>query len=194
MKMCHKCNTMKPRSEFHKHTLSKDGLQSCCRVCGGKMNRSWRDRFGERQAWRHMRNRCNDPKHHAYDRYGGRGIKVCARWADYDNFLADMGKRPYRKAELDRIDNNGGYSKDNCRWTDHTTNMRNRRNVTMTMETARLIRAAKKRGGTTQRAIAKAFNITPQQVSEIVLCQTWKETPHERQAAETAAYRKVETV
>jgi hypothetical protein len=194
MKMCHKCDTMKPRSEFFRNKITPDGLQGCCKMCCSTYNKRWRDRFGERQAWRHMLNRCNDVRHHAYDRYGGRGIKVCKRWEDYDNFLADMGKRPYRKAELDRIDNNGGYSKDNCRWTDHTTNMRNRRNVTMTMETARLIRAAKARGNKTQRAIAKAFNITPQQVSEIVLCQTWKETPHERQRAEADAYRIRETV
>jgi hypothetical protein len=174
MKMCHKCNTMKPCNEFHKNVRSGDGLQTQCAECGREYSINYNLR-NERQAWRHMLNRCNDPKHHAFDRYGGRGIKVCDRWSDYDNFLADMGQRPYRKAELDRIDNNSGYRKDNCRWTNHTTNMRNRRNVTMTMETARLIRAAKKRGKRTQRAIAKAFGISPQQCSVIIQGKIWKE-------------------
>ena len=93
----------------------------------------------------------------------------------YESFLEDMCKRPYPKAELDRIGNNGGYSKDNCRWTNHTVNMRNRRNITMTMEKARAIRAAKVAGGETQRAIAKRFGISPQQCSVIIQGKIWKE-------------------
>jgi len=182
MKMCHKCNTMKPRSEFHKNVRASDGLQTQCAKCGREYSINYNLKH-ERQAWRHMLNRCNDVSHHAYDRYGGRGIKVCDRWSEYDNFLADMGKRPYPKAELDRIDNNSGdridnnsgYWKDNCRWTNHTVNMRNRRNITMTMEKARAIRAAKVAGGSTQRAIAKLFGISPQQCSVIIQGKIWKE-------------------
>ena len=67
-------------------------------------------------AWIEMRQRCNNPKNHQAHNYGGRGIKVCARWRVFANFEADMGPRPGPKYSLDRIRTNGDYRRGNCRW------------------------------------------------------------------------------
>ncbi len=75
-------------------------------------------------SWMAMRTRCSYPKHIAYPRYGGRGITVCARWNKFENFLADMGERPSGMS-LDRIDSDGNYQMDNCRWATVKQQQRN---------------------------------------------------------------------
>lgn len=79
-------------------------------------------------CWQNMLQRCNRQNHPEYPNYGGRGIKVCERWLVFLNFLADMGEKP-ANLSLDRIDNDGGYNPDNCRWTDQNTQNQNRSNT-----------------------------------------------------------------
>jgi hypothetical protein len=75
-----------------------------------------------------MKQRCNRPNHQAYHNYGGRGIKVCDRWLNsFDHFLEDMAPTWKKGLEIDRRDNNGDYSPENCRWVTRKTNCRNKR-------------------------------------------------------------------
>jgi hypothetical protein len=84
--------------------------------------------------WLGMCARCNNPNNENYSRYGGRGIKVCDEWRNYENFYNDMHSTYKKGLTIDRIDNDKGYSKDNCRWVTPQEQMHNySRNVKITI-------------------------------------------------------------
>lgn len=96
-------------------------------------------------AWVNMRQRCSNKKSTSYQIYGGRGIKVCDRWLGpdgFENFFDDMGERPGKGYSLDRRDNDGDYTPENCRWASRSVQNRNRCNVILIRFDDRLQRLA----------------------------------------------------
>jgi hypothetical protein len=96
----------------------RNGLTSSC-GCYRKeiLNQEKHGFSGTRthRSWKEMRNRCRNEKSTQWKWYGGRGIKICDEWNNFEAFLADMGERPVGKT-LDRLSSDGNYCKENCRW------------------------------------------------------------------------------
>ena len=131
----------------------KSGQQSCgCLKRKGNNTKHGMSRTKIYHTWGLMMYRCYNPNAKGFDRYGGRGIKVCDRWHDFNNFYEDVsqmenfGRAGYT---LDRIDVNGDYCPENVRWADRKTQQRNTRaNVKVEYEGVQmcLIEAAEKSG------------------------------------------------
>lgn len=126
------------RCDCGTHTVVSSGTLRCgnAKSCGGHKSEDMTRRnttHGQRHsrayvAWCNMRRRCTDSRAHRFDRYGGRGITYCERWQSFQNFLDDMGQPPTGHS-LDRIDVDGNYCPENCRWADAVTQSRNRSNI-----------------------------------------------------------------
>lgn len=133
--MC-RCRCGTERSIRYRHLYS--GHTRSCIPCSGEKVAKARTKHGHNprnrkrsptySSWAMMVSRCTNPNFPWFSDYGGRGIKVCERWKDFANFLADMGERPSLKHSIDRFpDNDGNYEPGNCRWATAKEQGRNKR-------------------------------------------------------------------
>ncbi|MGH1111231.1 AP2 domain-containing protein [Bacillus paranthracis] len=106
----------------------RNGHTKSCGCAKNKHGQAKKEsRTPEYYSWASMISRCYNENHTSYPHYGGRGVNVCNEWRnDFLNFLKDMGQRP-EGTTLDRIDPDGDYCKENCRWADLSTQARNKR-------------------------------------------------------------------
>lgn len=132
---------------------------------------AWKRTTTEYEIWKGMKARCYNANHVGYRYYGARGIKVCERWREsYESFLSDMGRRPSRRHSLDRIDNNGDYAPENCRWATHEEQGRDRNYHELGLK----------------GAAARLASMTPEQREEwcrkATAARLAKQTPEQRRA------------
>lgn len=110
-------------------------------------------------SWRKMHIRCTDKSYHSYHRYGGRGIKISERWQTFENFWLDMGSEWFDGATLDRVNNNGDYTRDNCRWLLADENKKPYKYDMKEM-------LSMYESGMTQKSIGEYFGLTQDRVSK----------------------------
>lgn len=123
------------------------------------------------QAWRSIRNRCQ-PTSKSAKHYHQRGIRVCQRWDIFENFLTDMGEPPSSKHSIDRINNDGNYEPDNCRWATQVVQVRNTRWAHFDEETVREIRQ-QNASGITPKDLAVKFGSSPSYMARICNGSIW---------------------
>ena len=111
---------------WHRKRLRSRGYVFCSKACSSFKHGGNKNKMPEYGSWCAMKNRCNNPRHESYGRYGGRGITYDPAWNDFAIFLNDVGLKPDSKMELERINNDKGYCKKNCRWATHKEQTRNR--------------------------------------------------------------------
>lgn len=130
----------------------------------------------EYNIWKGMKKRCENPRDHAYARYGGRGITVCERWQKFENFLEDMGQRP-AGTSIDRFpDVDGSYQPSNCRWATQDEQQRNRRSTKLTPQLVTLIRELAA-GGLSSSQVGRKVGISQTHACAVIARRSWGDVP-----------------
>lgn len=151
----------------------RDGDRRSC-GCAKDKHGDWKSRLY--QIWTDMKSRCLCQTNSNYNRYGGRGIKVCKEWLRYPRFKKWAMVNGYSdELTIDRKDNNGCYHPDNCRWVTKKVNNRNRSSVKLSPQTVREIKRLLLNKEVKIVDVAKKYNMSQTIISHIKSSKRWKD-------------------
>lgn len=152
--------------------LAGGNSTSCVRCCKIKHGHAAGDHQTRTyKSWANMLTRCTNKNFTGYKDYGGRGITVCKRWLDFDNFLADMGEAPARKT-IERKDNDKNYTPKNCCWATPKEQGQNRRSTRLSFAKADEIRLLSGKG-VSKAEIARKFKVSFSAICRVVDGTRW---------------------
>ena len=127
------------------------------------------------KKWKNMKNRCFNLKHKSYKDYGGRGITICNEWLEFIPFRDWAVNNGYKEGlQINRINNDGSYESSNCNFVTSAENCRNRNTTILTIELVKEIKYLWNTGRYTQEQLAKKFNVSQTQISNIINNKQWK--------------------
>ncbi len=125
-------------------------------------------------TWMSIKARCYNKNVWQFYRYGGRGIIVCDKWKhSFVAFYKDMGNKPFDRAEIDRIDNDGNYGPSNCRWVTPMENKRNTMRIKLTINKAEIIRKLAKSGKYTRKELAVKYEVSISSIDRVINNEGW---------------------
>lgn len=159
---------------FHREMVAKQGRANATHGASrrGKITPTYR-------SWLAMRERVLSDKHHAYSRYGGKGVEICDRWLDgegsltaFECFLADMGTRP-EGLSIDRIDTHGSYTPENCRWATAALQARNATDNKLTGIDVGILRSMAANDNASLSDLSRRFGISTQHAWRVKTGKRW---------------------
>jgi hypothetical protein len=181
IKQCRKCKRVLSDKDFHKDAKSPDGLRGICKRCATASATASKRRVNAKchgllDVYHDILRRCCDPSDKSYSRYGGRGITVCDEWRnDRNSFVRWCMANGYAPGlQIDRIDNDKGYSPDNCRFVTPAENQHNTSQTALSEKAVNIIRGNNVSRRKTQKQLAKELGVSQSRISDVCRNRTWK--------------------
>ena len=179
VKKCSQCGLALSLDSYCKNKATKDGYNFHCRSCASLR---WKKEYkklrlktnGLYTTYQDMKTRCSNKKYFLYHRYGGRGVNVCDEWLnDFNSFYEWAINNGHKKGlQIDRIDNDGNYHPDNCRFVTPQVNSQNRINTKLDARSVIEIREMLKTSKTIND-ISKIYNVSESSINRIISGATW---------------------